>query len=426
MSVHDFLIRHAVKINEGSGVLVQSMSDEYSYVLTAKHVLAAVNSLSMWDGTPVEPLGVYSLDKDCAVIKVPYVESLSLTRFRSPDVEYQALAIFAGFPGYLNNTNSPAEKFRMYNGKINKVVDDYLLTLDNLPPKALIDGASGGGVYFLIGQQPFLIGVEIEMAGPQPQEPGVVKCYSLARFDEIVNANGFAPILPTFFECFRKLQNKTFQFDSAMPGSFNNLRRILHAKVTSMVAEGAPTPYELLDKYKDDLVVIGQSQQALYDIDLWTAFAEFLVIDMIMCGAQHFDAAHLLDLERRRRFVYSRHETNWMQDFSNILQSARKLLDDGGMLIVASKDNSSAPVPSLDMINAILENITSPLSDVSEDEEPRIDMGIEMGSVPYEFALLGSLQRACITNNELAFRRAAPDQLVDILRGYYNAVVQWR
>ena len=425
MSVHDFLISHAVKVNEGSGVLVQSMSDDYSYVLTAKHVLKEDDKLFLWDGTPVKSLGAYYLNEDCALIKVPVVEGLELTRFRSSNIEYQAQAVFAGFPGYLSNEKTPIEKFRAYNGKLSSVAEDYLLTIDNLPNRGLIEGASGGGVYVLVNQRPFLVAVEIEMAGPQPKEPGVVKCCKLSRFDEIISVNGFAPILPTFFECFRKLQNRTFQFDSAIPGSFNHLRSVLHSKVAEMIASGVPKPYQLLDKYKNDLIVVGQSDQAVYDIDLWTAYAEFLVLDMIMSENDNFNVARLQENERSRRIVYSRNEKNWLQDFSNILQSARKLLDDGGMLIVASKDNASAPVPCPIMISAILENITVPLSE-DEDEDPRIDVGIETGCPPYNFALLGSLQQRCIIKNEMPFRKAPPDQLIDILRGYYRAVVKWK
>lgn len=425
MSVHDFLISHAVKVNEGSGVLVQSMSDDYSYVLTAKHVLKEDDKLFLWDGTPVKSLGAYYLNEDCALIKVPVVEGLELTRFRSSNIDYQAQAVFAGFPGYLSNEKTPIEKFRVYNGKLSSVAEDYLLTIDNLPNRGLIEGASGGGVYVLVNQRPFLVAVEIEMAGPQPKEPGVVKCCKLSRFDEIISVNGFSPILPTFFECFRKLQNRTFQFDSAIPGSFNHLRGVLHSKVAEMIASGVPKPYQLLDKYKNDLIVVGQSDQAVYDIDLWTAYAEFLVLDMIMSESDNFNVARLQENERSRRIVYSRNEKNWLQDFSNILQSARKLLDDGGMLIVASKDNASAPVPCPIMISAILENITVPLSE-DEDEDPRIDVGIETGCPPYNFALLGSLQQRCIINNEMPFRKAPPDQLIDILRGYYRAVVKWK
>lgn len=140
MSVHDFLMSHAVKVNEGSGVLVQSMSDEYSYVLTARHVLKDDDKLFLWDGTPVKSLGAYFLDEDCALIKVPVVEDLALTRFRSANIDYQAQAVFAGFPGYLKNEKTPVDRFRVYNGKLSSVADDYLLTIDNLPNKGLIEG----------------------------------------------------------------------------------------------------------------------------------------------------------------------------------------------------------------------------------------------------------------------------------------------
>ena len=37
MTPDELIISHAVKINGGSGVLVGAISQDYSYVLTAKH-----------------------------------------------------------------------------------------------------------------------------------------------------------------------------------------------------------------------------------------------------------------------------------------------------------------------------------------------------------------------------------------------------
>lgn len=39
MTVSERITKHSVKVNGGSGVLVNTMSLDYSYVLTADHVL---------------------------------------------------------------------------------------------------------------------------------------------------------------------------------------------------------------------------------------------------------------------------------------------------------------------------------------------------------------------------------------------------
>jgi hypothetical protein len=74
--------RHSVKVNNGSGVLIQSMSPEYAYVLTAKHCLKVdsedlesdfiqPHKVFANDGTEINILDVICHDnEDIAVIIV--------------------------------------------------------------------------------------------------------------------------------------------------------------------------------------------------------------------------------------------------------------------------------------------------------------------------------------------------------------------
>ncbi len=420
---------HSAIVNDGSGVIVQSLSSDYSYILTARHVLKEVNSLTTWEGKKIDALDVFvheDVKYDCAVIRIPFCDELSLTRFRGGPIEGKAEASLYGFPQIRRNSEDRDDWLKKYDGAItNSVADYHVLTINSLPAAELIEGSSGGGVYSIMNGKPYLIGVQYGMDGPQPEEPGVVRLHDLRLYDSIILANNLAPILPSFFSCFNRVQRRTFSFNSQITGSFDQLKIALWNKISELVNAGAPSPRDILEKYKLDLVVVGQGEQALLDIDLWISYAEFLAIDAIIHDIDRVDIDYLSSIEKVRRLVYSQREGSWLQDFSNILQSARNLLDNGGTLIVASKDKSSDPAPDPELINAIVPNIAAPLLDV-DDEEPRIDVGIPGGKIPFKFVLLGGLHQRCISDREMDIRKEPSEKHLGIFRDKYNDIVNWK
>jgi hypothetical protein len=420
MSILEFIREHAVKVNDGSGALVHCLSEEYSYILTAKHNLKAQNNVETWTGKPINVLEVYQHVDDCALLKIPFMDGLPLVRHKNTKLDYQAEVVFGGFPGHRASEKTAEERFKSYDGKAKQFESGFYLTIDGLPGKSLIDGASGGGVYLVAGERPYLVGIEIGMAGPQPKEPGVVSCYDLSRFDEIVNANNLSPILPSFLSCFKKIRSSTFNYTLNNKQILQELRNDLHAKVNKLVRDGMPKPYELLALYDKGLIVNGQADNAIYDLELWSAYSEFLILHSILNDVPVMDLKYLQEIERSNRFIYSRSKEAWLQDLNNILSSARKLLDDGGVLVVSSGDIESQPVPEKEFIKYLVENIAVPAAEYDYDDGDRIDMGLEGGDIPFSFALLGSLHRECVTRNEYAFAGLNGSEIMRLLKDKYT------
>lgn len=419
MSIHELIREHAVKVNHGSGALVHCLSEEYSYILTAKHNLKEHNNVETWKGDKINILEVYHHENDCALLKIPFVDGLPLIRCKNIRLDYQANAIFGGFPANRVGEETAEERFRSYDGTAKQFERGFYLTIDGLPGKALIEGASGGGVYLVAGERPYLIGIEIGMAGPQPQEPGVVTCYDLSRFDEIVKSNNLSPILPSFLSCFNKITASAFNYTLNSPKIRQDLRSQLHLKSRKLVRDGIPKPYELLALYDKGLIVNGQADNAIYDVELWSTYLEFLILHSILNDVSVMDLEYLQEMEKTTRFVYSRSKEGWLQDLNNILSSARKLLNDGGVLVVSSGDIESQPIPDKDFIKFLVENIAAPVAEYDDDDGDRIDIGLDGGDIPFNFALLGSLHRECITKNEYAFARLNGGQMMSLLKDKY-------
>jgi hypothetical protein len=419
MSIHEIIREYTVKVNDGSGALVHCLSEEYSYILTAKHNLKKKNNVETWEGEGINVLDVYQHVDDCALLKIPFVDGLPLVRYKNTELDYQAGAVFGGFPGHRAGEKTAEERFKSYDGKAKQFDSGFYLTIEGLPGKPLIDGASGGGVYLVSGKQPYLIGIEIGMAGPQPNEPGVVLCYDLSRFDEIVKTNNLSPILPSFLSCFNKIRLSTFNYTLNSQKILQDLQGQLHSKANRLVRDGMPKPYELLALYEKGLIVNGQADNAIYDLELWSAYSEFLILHSILNDIPVMDLKCIQEMERTNRFVYSRSKEAWLQDLNNILSSARKLLNDGGLLVVSSGDIESPPIPNKEFIKYLVENIAVPAAEYDHNDGGRIDMGLEGGDIPFGFALLGSLHRECITKNEYSFAGLNGSEIMKLLKDKY-------
>ncbi|HEM8721890.1 TPA: trypsin-like peptidase domain-containing protein [Enterobacter hormaechei] len=419
MSIHEIIRKHAVKINEGSGVLVHCLCDDFSYILTAKHVLKKENQVEDWEGKPHQILEIYFHDDDCALLKIPPVGDLPLTRFKNNTFNYNTKGIFAGFPGYRSKDPNAAERFKTYDGNVKQTNEGFLLELDERPPKKFIDGASGGGVYIIEKGKPYLIGIEIRMSGPQPEEPGIVFCYDLQKFDEIVCENSLPPILPSFLSCFSMISPSIFHYTLNSELLITKLRNILDRETKKLIANGIPKPYEILELYDNSLIVKGQDDSAIYDLELWSTYAEFLVLHSLLNNIKQIDLNYLKSIEKKIRFVYSRDKEGWLLDLNNILYSARRLLDNGGILVVSSGDTGSLPVPDKALLKYLVENISIPIAEYDEDDGARIDMGFESGEIPFSLALLGGLHRECVTRNESVLLITESSQLLKYLTGKY-------
>jgi len=448
MTIHEFIRMHAVKVNNGSGVLVNCLSDEFSYVLTAKHVIKPKNKnldldknengredededeidfdnlidnvkVITWEGNIITVLAIYPGNNDSVLLRVPLVHNLPLIRFKNNEFDHNSNVIFGGFPKCRDREKDLGNRFKTYEGKAKQVDKNFYLTIDGLPPKKLIEGSSGSGVYLIVSGKPYLIGVEIEMAGPQPEEPGVVLCYDMTRFDEIVEKNNLPAILPSFLSCFSKIKANTFDYKISDENLLRSLRNQLHQRAQHLVNNGIPKPFELLKLYDKCLIVNGQNDDAIYDLDLWSAYSEFLILHSLLNDENSVSMDYLKQIEKSSRFVYSRSPDGWLKDINNIISSARKLLDHGGMLVVSSKDDSSIPIADKDYIKHLVENISIPEIDYDDVNAIDISEGIESGEIPFSFVLLGSLHNECVTRKPHLFLGKSKNQHLKILTENY-------
>lgn len=428
MTIHERMKSYSVRVNEGSGVLIRPMSTEYSYVLTAKHNVEGQKvEIYDLDGILLPYLEIYphkDKGRDCAIIKIKLIAGLTPTRYHDEYLQHNAESTLAGFPTLSRYADVMRERCSLMNGKISSVDrEGFTFTAENLPNKNIVDGYSGGGVYLIKNDEIYLIGIEYRMDGEaEQQQYSIVRCLNFKCFDEIVEENKLAPLIPSYFECFSQTIKYTFQYTEAIkPESFKNLKLNLAAFASALVAGGLPTPEKLLAEYGSQLLLTGESNQSLYDMDLWFSFFEFLIICSIIDDVASIDGEYIKNLEKNRRFIYSRNGDNWVRHLQAIIDIADELLGEDGTVVIRTNHVTHAARPTKKEISFIVPDISIV---PSEMRESRIDLG-KAGSVSgLNLLNLCGLHYECVISDEPEYAKSRKRDLIKLFRDNHNVFIK--
>ncbi|WP_146038484.1 MULTISPECIES: ABC-three component system protein [unclassified Pseudomonas] len=428
MNVYEKILSRAVIVNHGSGVIVQPMTSEYTYILTAKHNLPTDNATirdHLWREIPNGRILRHpDASVDCAIIILPKQTELSFTRYNGPSVPPRTVAVTVGFPTNRRNKSDVDDRFKLQDGTTSPSIrgkcvftSEVHLDIDS------VEGFSGGGLYVLSadGLDAHLLGVQAAM--DETTEPGRSKCFDLTWFDSMLQSHTLPPLAPSFLQCFSRLNEQSFNFNVWEEKNVEELRIELHKLASELVASGIPAPHTILEKHHADLLVNGESEQTLFDEDLWIAYIEFLIICAIIDNTNLIDNNYLEHIEKTRRFVYLSKTDNWLRHYRAILETGKRLIGNMGTIIVASRGSSNDAIPPNSFLEAnnFVDNICQPVG----DQLGRIDSGIGGDSSALRVAHLGGLHSTCVVQKETIYRSPQAEQILQIFRREYNAIIKW-
>lgn len=411
MTTSELIASYCVIVNDGSGVLVSAMSGEYSYVLTSHHVVkgnVVDNVVKDHAGNDLKILDVlfhtdeqHRREFDCSVIQVEFVPGIIQQALPASSLSHRANLTLVGFPATERNSSFP---IKHYDGHMTSVVDSLIVfTIDGIPGKTTISGMSGGGVYFIDGSRPYLVGVESRMDGEdQDQQFGRVQCHGLNRFEEIIHINQKSSMAPAYLECFSRMRELIFGFNVVQQKSVTDLKTEWLKFADALVAQGMPAPYELMGKYTIDLLISPNRPSEVKDKELWVAYFEFLIICALIDNVSVINAAYINSLERRRRILYTSEGSNWVGKLELILKAARKFLDHEGTVIVVSPEQGADLLPENFHVDRVVRNIAlvpsaGPLAPIDKAEN----------SLYRSFVLthLEGLRKHCVVRKEVEFSK---------------------
>ncbi len=431
MTVSERITKHSVKVNGGSGVLVNTMSLDYSYVLTADHVLEDNDSANVVYNFRGEQLHIINVKRypdvasrvefDCALIQIEYIPNVEQFTLPSTLLEHRANLQIAGFPTSERQSTTP---LKHYDGHMTSVHDEVItFTIDGIPGRDSIEGMSGGGVYHVKDNQPYLVGVECQMDSDHPElQFGRVQCRSLSRFEEIIRLYDLVPMVPSFLECFSRLKNNLFDFNVIEPRNVEGLHTALLEVADALVERGMPAPYTLMNQYKEQLLITEDKLEDIKDKHLWVSYFEFLIICILIDGVANANMEYIKSLERKRKILYSSDSKNWMRRLQDILLVAKNTLDKNGTMVITSPEDGADMQPSGLYTERIIKNIASVPS-----SGPFIKIDNAVDSVYKSFVVvhLNGLRKTCIVNREDDFGLLqGTNELLTLFRDSYNEIIK--
>lgn len=429
-TVSEVMQSYCVMVNGGSGVLMSAMTQEYSYVLTARHAVfedAARNLVTDHNGVEIKVLDVLVFPKvdpqeeplDCAILKITHQPGLSQRSWSASLLPHEANLTLVGFPETERASLTP---IRHWNGHSASVADELItLALKGIPGKDIIQGMSGGGVYHIDNGYPYLVGVEFEMeASRLDQQFGRVDCYSLARYNQLVTLHSSAPMIPAHMECFSRIREMIFAFNVIDPSNVEYLKVALDGFAESLIESGMPPPYEIMKQYDAQLLMDARQPSMLEARELWVAYLEFVVISALMDGAGVADNGYIRGIDKKRRLLYTSNGSNWVGRLDEILKIARRLLDKNGTLVVASPDAAAKPFPPEFVLKRVINNIAA----VPSQGPFSIDEVESSIYTSYKLTHLEGLRRSCVIDNEFEYRSLAPGrEQLQLFRDKLNEII---
>jgi len=343
MNYEEFKL-NLVRVNSGSGVLVPAMSEEYCYVLTAKHnIVKAGNTIIDIKGVSfdISDEDIFSSDTlDASVVLLRGLVSPPLA-LSNIDLEHGENITLGGFPSLWEGKPT---RDRYLDGKIKDVRNpEFDILCEEFPIQDEIMGMSGGGVFLKLPYEWALVGIEFEMAGSDDEGGPQIHCYNLEVFEKIVSDNSLPLLMPAFFTNFEVLCDSSF----VLEGTFFDeekkkfLSSLLRAFSRSRLSKKAVSPQVLWDQLKEKIFVKNTPSHCVSHKNLWIAWLELLMISLLMDekDAEHLDMEYIHNLSRNRRLLYSNSTADWSTFIKDIVATKMDGLENNSVLFIANNCN---------------------------------------------------------------------------------------
>jgi hypothetical protein len=347
MARKDLLPKYSVKVEGGSGCLFQPINDEYSYVLTAKHVISGNNAPSIIrqtldeNDTPInetiEIIGMPFLhsepNKDAAIIKVKKIEGIDDLIRDDLKSENREGYYLCGHPkSRANNAFSWREnKISIEN---RKEFGYFEGELDRVANREEVIGQSGGGIIKIEESCFLLAGIQKKMTAPDVNESlGRVDFMPLSFFDEIISENQveLSALFPPYIGSFERLLNDIFPLPN-----LEYKRALIQNELKKVAKELCEdfSPKAILEIFKDEFLVKGTEKSINNHKQLWSSFLELLTYNQLH-SEEKLTMDCLKELHKKRK-LFIVDSNSWTKKINEIFSSDLSDIQIGGSIVVCA------------------------------------------------------------------------------------------
>lgn len=338
--------QYSVIVDGGTGVLFQPMTEEYFYILTAKHILQNIRGEGIYtdkeDNTSIKITrflfeSTWSTEEipfelikgktyfphsneniDAAILKIKFddykkfqIENICI----SENTTINSDAHLCGFPDDKRKANQSnlLEQFTNYTIYQNSNDLDFKksVRLIDRQTQDTIVGMSGGGIIKLNDNHFKLIGIQSQMT-KTVSEQNEIDFLPINYFNDIVLefSDRLNFLLPPYLANFSFLKDKVFNIDASPDDSDIVFTRNFLKNKASQIISSDITPYGIKDFFKERLILNNKDLTSLNDEIIYATWLEFLVIINIAKNKVHC----FLDLEElfnKVRLIYKNTNSKW-------------------------------------------------------------------------------------------------------------------
>lgn len=443
----DEIREYIVVLNGGSGCIFQVSDPNFTYILTAKHVVAdaghSVNLLRrfvMQDNffAPIEiPFdfqnGVNYFehpDRDVAILKIDKLEGYGKV-IRTDQINHDRNNyILAGYPAMRRNLEDDpnfTNAYRTDEGVTIQGPRNNSLREAQVPDRPNLEeirGHSGGALGKLSNEYFLLGGIQSQMVEALDEQLGKVEFSPLSSFDDLVRQfpDDLVPILPAYLGCFSFLQDAAFllEVNAFDEESVVYTRNFLKAETEKIVGSAA-TPY-LIKQYFNVRLLLNQSNSnALNSREIWVVWLEFLTVLNVM-EYDDFNEGNLKEIFNSFRLLFSDTDKDWTHELQNMIYSDYRGLPAGGLVVVGTRTS-----PLGDNFEIEAGKIPNLMKAQTQRKFLKTDDGINFPFDHYRFIHIDLFKKKCILSKLEEYREILDeDRLIAKLQEEYEQYIKRR
>ncbi|MFY0632097.1 MAG: hypothetical protein JXR05_17185 [Flavobacteriaceae bacterium] len=418
MSIDDQYKKYSVKVNSGSGCLVQPSTNEYSYVITVKHNVESdiennqLPKIFNSDENQIEAIKIFPHpDHDLAIIKVVYQIDINL-HIKSNIKDYSVLYLF----GYPDNKTQDEVKTKKVIGKLIEKNDPFfVLSSDSFDGQDDVVGFSGCGVYQEINEIIYLSGIEYRMDSYNDDE-GRINIYPICFVEEIIESNidQLKRVYPIYLSNFSFLHDDAFKLEV---DALNEVRieatRITLKNKALEIIQSDITPYGIKQLFEERILLDDKCPEHLSFKNVWIAWLEFLTIMNIV---KDYDINNdvLSEIFNTARLKYS-DKDDWTDLIrTDLLNSDYLGLKPDSTVIVSTKKTPEYTfrIPKERLVNIVK---------VPDKRGIRTDDGISHPFNSFNFVHLEFFKKECIIQRLDSYENINDqNELLQILKQQYD------
>lgn len=422
MSFSEKCRKCSVIVDGGSGVLFQPMTEQYSYVLTAKHNLYNDTTqdsytqpknredikITLHDGSEKNILQKYEHNSlDIAVLKIDKIRIESpLKQFN--EVKNGDAYKFYGYPEIRRQNQKVEDMIQYFDLTVGEVLRTQIVSKnEEYFEKKSIDGCSGGGVFRQDGDNFYLVGIECRMDAQATSEENNTRLrfIFIEAFDEIIgqNQSELEPLYPPYMNDFNLLVEHIFllnDYEEKRDFVRNRLKYLSRTYIAKI------TPMAIKNKFETDLLINGFDINHVANSELWQMYLEFILLDILIDCKEDLTLEKIQEIYKKRKILFAKAD-RWIELKEEILKSNLLGLQKNSTVFIAC-DGDRRP-HKVDLKKSIL-NISRP----PQLEEMKIDQGIDY-TVDIKYKHIYAIEKLLLDNEE-KFVNATGSDIDELLK----------